>query len=128
MNKEALELKDKVIVLKFINSVNIELKLEFNVYNNLNILVNSFLTKDDGNINTDGSQMNIPIIQAVYKKILEVSIPILTLGVPPNNLLNFYAVLTYKDNPLAEIERFPVNGYFETVIPDKNFEIINWLV
>ncbi len=120
LNKKTPELTGKIIILKFINSANIEVKLEFNASNRLNILLDSPTINDKDKIN--------PLIKAAYKKILEISMPIFILSVPPDNPLDFYAVLTYKDNPLVEIERFPVNGYFETVVPDANFEVINWLV
>ena len=131
-NKRIDELTDKVIELKFVDSANvesanIEVKLEFNANNNLNILLNSPKINNSDNTNPDNNN-GISLIKAVYKNILEISIPIFVLGVLPNNPLDFYAVLTYKENPLVEIERFPVNGYFETVIPDKNFEVANWLV
>ena len=67
-------------------------------------------------------------IKAVFKNILEISIPILILNINSLNTLDFYVILTYRNNPLVEIERFPVNGYFETTVPDKDFEITNWLV
>ena len=138
-DKNRSELPGKVIILKFTNPANIELKLEFNIDNSLNILLNYFAVNkaankknETRNISSSNGSDNVygmhSDIKAAYKKIIEVSIPISALRVQPNNFLDFYAVLTYKDNLLAEIERFPVNGYFETVIPDKNFEIINWLV
>jgi len=117
MDKKVSELNDKILVIKFINSANIELKLEFNSNNSLNILLNSQLQSG-----------NTAVIKAAYKKILELSIPVFVLGAAPNEPLDFYAVLTYKENQIAEIERFPVNGYFEMFVPDKNFEVINWLV
>ena len=131
-NKGIDELIDKVIELKFVDSANVEsaiveVKLEFNANNNLNILLNSPTINNSDDTSPDNNN-GISLIKAVYKNILEISIPIFVLGVLPNNPLDFYAVLTYKENPLVEIERFPVNGYFETVIPDKNFEIANWLV
>ncbi|MHB1661993.1 MAG: hypothetical protein ACYCTD_07870, partial [bacterium] len=79
-------------------------------------------------IGNESKTENAAVINAAYKKILEVSIPVFVLGALQNNPLAFYAVLTYKENQIAEIERFPVNGYFETPVPDKNFEIVNWLV
>ena len=132
-NKGIDELSDKVIELKFVDSANVEsanikVKLEFNANNNLNILLNSPTINNGDNASPDNNNNGISLIKAVYKNILEISMPIFVLGVLPNNPLDFYAVLTYKENPLVEIERFPVNGYFETVIPDKNFEIANWLV
>ena len=132
-NKGIDELADKVIELKFVDSANVEsanikVKLEFNANNNLNILLNSPTINNGDNASPDNNNNGISLIKAVYKNILEISIPIFVLGVLPNNPLDFYAVLTYKENPLVEIERFPVNGYFETVIPDKNFETANWLV
>ncbi len=127
-NKGASELDGKVIEIKFIDSANIILKLEFNINKRLNLLVNPFLTKSDDNLNAVRGKTRVPIIKAAFKKILEVSMPLNTFGIMPNNNLYFYAVLTYKNNPLVEVERFPVNGYFESLIPDKNFEIINWLV
>ncbi len=132
-NKGIDELSDKVIELKFVDSANVEsanikVKLEFNADNNLNILLNSPTINNGDNASPDNNNNGISLIKAVYKNILEISIPIFVLGVLPNNPLDFYAVLTYKENPLVEIERFPVNGYFETVIPDKNFETANWLV
>ena len=115
-NKDYSELLGKTIIIKFINTTAVEIKLEFNSDNNLNLQLNSPTLKEG------------EIIKAAYKKILELSVQTFVLGIIPNQQLDFYAILTYKDNPLVEIERFPVNGYFETIVPDANFEIINWLV
>jgi hypothetical protein len=114
--KDLSELSGKVLIIKFINTSESEVKVEFNNDNSLNLQLNS---SNHGGIN---------IIKAAYKKILELSVQTSVLGVMPNHPLDFYAVLTYKDNPLVEIERFPVNGYFETIVPDSDFEIVNWLV
>ena len=115
--KDLSELSGKVLIIKFINTSESEVKVEFNNDNSLNLQLNS---SNPGGINN--------IIKAAYKKILELSVQTSVLGVMPNRPLDFYAVLTYKDNPLVEIERFPVNGYFETIVPDSDFEIVNWLV
>ncbi len=115
-NKDYSELSGKVLIIKFINTSESEVKVEFNNDNSLNLQLNSL------------NQGGINIIKAAYKKILELSVQTYVFGVMPNHPLNFYAVLTYKDNPLVEIERFPVNGYFETIVPDSDFEIVNWLV
>jgi alpha-amylase/alpha-mannosidase (GH57 family) len=111
-NKNALELTGKIIIIKFINSADIEVKLEFTAGNLLNIYINS----------------QFQLINAAFKKVLELSMPLSVLGVKAGNSLDFYAVLTYKENLIAEIERFPVNGYFEISVPGENYEIINWLV
>ncbi len=121
--KDYSELSDKVLIIKFINTSESEVKLEFNKDKSLNSQLISPNNYNNG-INIDG----INIIRASYKKILELSIATSALGVMPKGALDFYAVFTYKDNPLAEIERFPVNGYFEAMVPDADFEIINWLV
>ncbi|MGC8554759.1 MAG: glycoside hydrolase family 57 protein [Candidatus Acidulodesulfobacterium sp.] len=123
--KDYSEFSGKVIIIKFINTSEIEVKVEFSQNKILNLLLNS---SDIKNISTNMQHNTNNILKAAYDKILELSISTLALGVSPNNLLNFYAILTYKDNPLAEIERFPVNGYFETAVPDAKFELMNWIV
>ncbi|MHB8232030.1 MAG: hypothetical protein ACYDDB_03915 [bacterium] len=119
LKKGSLDLSDKILKIKFINPADIEINLEFNVDKSLNLLV--YATIING-INT-GNELN-----AVFKDILEIAVPFSALNLNPLSRTDFYAVLTYKNNPLAEIERFPINGYFETIIPDKKYEIINWLV
>ena len=123
--KDYSELLGKVLIIKFINNSDVEVKIEFNINNSLNLLLNSPYIKD-GKSATKHNTGNI--LKAAYNKILELSIKTFTLGVAPSNQIDFYAVLTYKNNPLVEIERFPVSGYFETTIPDTNFEIVNWIV
>ena len=124
--KDYSELLGKVLIIKFINNSDVEVKIEFNINNSLNLLLNSPYIKDGKSAAKQHNTSNI--LKAAYNKILELSIKTFTLGVAPSNQIDFYAVLTYKNNPLVEIERFPVSGYFETTIPDTNFEIVNWIV
>ncbi len=123
--KDYSELLGKALIIKFINTSEIEVKVEFNINNTLNLLINSSVIKA-GKSAVKHNTNNV--LNAAYNKILELSVKTFVLGVAPNNQIDFYAVLTYKDNPLAEIERFPVSGYFETTVPDENFEIVNWIV
>ena len=123
--KDYSELSGKALIIKFINTSEIEVKVEFNINNTLNLLINSPAIKA-GKSAVKHNTNNV--LNAAYNKILELSVKTFVLGVAPNNQIDFYAVLTYKDNPLAEIERFPVSGYFETTVPDANFEIVNWIV
>jgi alpha-amylase/alpha-mannosidase (GH57 family) len=123
--KDYSELIGKVLIIKFINTSEIEVKIEFYQNNSLNLLLNSPAIKD-GKSAAEHNTGNL--LKAAYNKILELSVKTFALGVTPNNKIDFYAVLTYKDNPLVEIERFPVSGYFETTVPDSNFEIVNWIV
>lgn len=113
------DLKDKVVLLKFINTIGIEVKLEFILNNVTGLLIVPSIIK--GNFNSG-------LIKAAYKNIIEASMPVsLFSGIGQNNL-EFYAVLANKENILAEIERLPVNGYFSTKIPDLNYFLANWLV
>jgi alpha-amylase/alpha-mannosidase (GH57 family) len=107
---------------------NSEINLEFIIDNLSNLLVNSSIIiagggDDKTNKNGSGNQLS-----AVFKNILEIAVPFSVLNLNPLDVADFYAVLTYMNNPIVEIERFPVNGYFEITTPDKNFEAVNWLV
>ncbi|MHB1661873.1 MAG: glycoside hydrolase family 57 protein, partial [bacterium] len=84
LDKKVSELNDKIIIIKFINSANVELKLEFNSNNNLNIQINLQLQTGIGN---ESKTENAAVINAAYKKILEVSIPVFVLGALQNNRL-----------------------------------------
>ena len=123
--KDYSELIGKVLIIKFINTSENEVKVEFNQNNALNLLLNSPYIK---NGRSAAKHNTSNILKAAYNKILELSVKTFALGVTPNNSIDFYAILTYKDNPLVEIERFPVSGYFETTVPDSDFEIVNWIV
>lgn len=103
---KAIDLQDKILKIKFIDPIKFTIDVEFNK-NNL-----SDSLRENG-------------IKAVFKNVLEISVPI---SVIKNDLIDFYITLTYKNNTITEIERFPVEGYFETATPDKNFNITNWMV
>ena len=122
-----LDLQDKILKIEFINLAKFGISLEFYKNNSSNLSVTARVLNDTNN--TDNLlQKQKDEIKAVFKNILEISIPILILNINSLNTLDFYVILTYRNNPLVEIERFPVNGYFETTVPDKDFEITNWLV
>lgn len=139
LKKENTDLQDKILRIKFINSSNIEINLEFYIDNSLNLFVYYPLARDN-NINPEDKNNSNNLsdnlsydrkregITAAFKDIVEIAVPISVLNAKPPAVLDFFVILSYKDNPLVEIERFPVNGYFETSVPDKNYEIINWLV
>ena len=129
LKKEDLDLQDKILKIEFINPAKFGINLEFYKKDSEAALSVSARTLDDTNNNSDKLlQEQKHGIKAVFKNILEMSVPISVLNVSPLNPIDFYVTLTYKNNLLEEIERFPVNGYFEAIVPDKNFEIDNWLV
>jgi len=107
LKRKTIELEDKILKIEFINPDKFTINIELNRKDLSDSL------KENG-------------IKAVFKNVLEISVPISV--VKSSNLIDFYITLTYKHNAITEIERFPVEGYFETTIPGKNFEIINWLV
>ncbi len=121
--KENQDLSDKILNIKFINPANIEINIEFHITDNniLNLSIESSLM----NKNSVSRKSDLKV---VFKDILEAAVPLSIFNIDSLGNIYFYAILTYKDNPLVEIERFPVNGYFETTVPNKNFEIVNWLV
>jgi hypothetical protein len=129
LKKEDLDLQDKILKIEFINPAKFGINLEFYKKDSGAALSVSARTQGGTNNNSNKLlQKQKYGIKAVFKNILEMSVPISVLNVSPLNPIDFYVTLTYKNNLLEEIERFPVNGYFEATVPDKNFEIINWLV
>ncbi|MCL4322236.1 MAG: glycoside hydrolase family 57 protein [Deltaproteobacteria bacterium] len=124
LKKEDQDLQDKILKIEFINPAKFVINQEFYKKNSSNLSVSAGTLNDADN----SLQKQKYGIKAVFKNVLEMSVPISLLNVSPLNPIDFYVTLTYKNNPLEEIERFPVNGYFEAIVPGKNFEIINWLV
>lgn len=120
LKRGVADLQDKILKIEFINPARFGINMEFDKKkDSANLSVSASLINNTNNAND---------IKAVFKNVLEMSIPISVIKANPLNPIDFYATLTYKNNLLVEIERFPVNGYFEAIVPDKNFEIINWLV
>lgn len=119
--KNINNLIDKETIINFINPLNYKIYNEFFKNNNdaalqgLSYLINTAENKQDS-------------INAGFKEVLELSLPLSTLNLNPLDMVQFFIILTFKNNMLVEIERIPANGYFEVRVPDKNFEILNWLV
>lgn len=128
LKKENLDLQDKVLKIEFTNPAKLGINVEFYKNNASNLLVAASLLYDNNSYNNSNAYNKNNEIKTGFKDILEISIPLTAINLIPLNPANFYMTLTYKNNLLAEIERFPVNGYFEAIVPDKNFEVINWLV
>jgi alpha-amylase/alpha-mannosidase (GH57 family) len=87
--------------------------------NNGIISVNSYMIDNFGNKHD---------IQGSFANVLELSVPLSYLNINADENIQFYANLSFQNNSLYEIERIPVAGYFDESIPNKNYEIINWIV
>ncbi|RZD16150.1 MAG: hypothetical protein EVJ46_08160 [Candidatus Acididesulfobacter guangdongensis] len=90
-----------------------------NAKNSVVISVNSYMIDNFGNKHG---------IQGSFADVLELSVPLSYLNINIGENIQFYANLSFQNNSLYEIERIPVAGYFDESIPDKNYEIINWIV
>jgi alpha-amylase/alpha-mannosidase (GH57 family) len=120
-----------------------------NIYNNNsyvgssnNNTIESAIDKDVSNGSNESNERNeIPInsylvdnfgnkhnIRGSFIDVLELSVSLTYLNINANENIQFYANLSFQNNSLYEIERIPVAGYFNELIPNKNYEIINWIV
>ncbi len=62
-------------------------------------------------------------LEVVSDLILELAIPLRTLGVSVNEPVHFFVELSYPDRP---IERVPVESFIETTVPPPEYELIMW--
>ncbi|MHB1680455.1 MAG: hypothetical protein ACYCTB_08135 [bacterium] len=126
--KHIENLNDKEFIINFLKPNNYKIINEFT--NNLN---NNIVIQNRGNNISVISYMidnfgNRHDITGSFADVLELSMPIYYLSINADDNIQFYSDLSFKNNSLYEIERIPVAGYFEELIPDKNYEIINWIV
>ncbi len=116
--KRIENLKDKEFIINFLKPNNFKIINEFKSVNN-STNVNSYMIDNFGNKHE---------IQGSFAYVLELSVPLSYLNINADENIQFYANLSFQNNSLYEIERIPVAGYFDESIPNKNYEIINWIV
>ncbi len=127
-----IDIESKMLRIDFINPAGYALEINFDGKDDDGFIkISGSLTTPhkgavDIKVNTDNNPINL--ISIFFKNVLEISIPLNLLNINPLTTIDFYSILTLKDNPLVEIERLPVIGYFESVVPDKKFEFHNWMV
>ncbi len=117
--KNIKHLTDKDLLIGFIEPEDYKIHNEFYKNTRMDWDVVSYLLNGRGNRYA---------INGCFKEVLELPLPVSSLNLKPLDIVQFFIILTFKENMLVEIERIPVSGYFEFAVPDKNFELSNWLV
>jgi len=132
--KHIENLKDKEFIINFLKPNNFKIINEFKLDNNsINSIGGADNAHDKNGVISVNSYMidnfgNKHGIQGSFADVLELSVPLSYLNINADENIQFYANLSFQNNSLYEIERIPVAGYFDELVPDKNYEIINWIV